>query len=263
MAYAVGNGLRILWLTRTGSQVSHVSRELRALPLYGRRMVCLHETVSRIDLRRFSHACRAVRLSGRCPYWPGHPRALRPPLTSKDVREIARRLPACPHSCLVVSMPSARLIAATQMQLKSIGWLLAKWRARREKTILVLDEGQHVIKGALSMVRDSISLRTVERASKEAKKYGFRDLGDELAEAVEEYQRMLSEDGEAEVENLLPDPGDLAVAGEEIQEAKLRENYVPASYVLSVADFLYNLKDRKPILVREGGSIGLRLPATP
>ena len=78
MAYAVENGLRILWLTRTGSQVSHISRELRALPLYGRRMVCLHETVSRIDLRRFSHACRAVRLSGRCPYWPGHPRALRP-----------------------------------------------------------------------------------------------------------------------------------------------------------------------------------------
>ena len=68
MAYAVENGLRILWLTRTGSQVSHISRELRALPLYGRRMICLHETVSRIDLRRFSHACRAVRLSGRCPY---------------------------------------------------------------------------------------------------------------------------------------------------------------------------------------------------
>ena len=226
-------------------------------------MICLHETVSRIDLRRFSHACRAVRLSGRCPYWPGHPRALRPPLTSKDVREIARRLPACPHSCLVVSMPSARLIAATQMQLRSIGWLLAKWRTRRERTILVLDEGQHVIKGALSMVRDSISLRTVERASKEARKYGFRDLGDELAEAVEEYQRILSEDGEAEVENLLPDPGELALAGDEIQEAKLRENYVPASYVLSVADFLYNLNGGKPILVREGGRYRLEAPANP
>ncbi|HDD42077.1 MAG TPA: DNA repair helicase, partial [Nitrososphaeria archaeon] len=42
MAYAADNGLRVLWLTRTGSQVSHVSKELRCLPIYGRRMVCIH-----------------------------------------------------------------------------------------------------------------------------------------------------------------------------------------------------------------------------
>jgi len=92
MAYAVDNGLRVLWLTRTGSQVSHVSKELRCLPIYGRRMVCIHETVSKIDLRRFKATCRAVRRAGRCPYWPGFPRAVRPPVSAKEVREIGRRL---------------------------------------------------------------------------------------------------------------------------------------------------------------------------
>jgi hypothetical protein len=166
MAYAVENGLRIQWLTRAGSQVSHVSREVSALPVYGRRMVCIHETVSKIDLRRFNAACRAVKRAGRCPYWPGLPRALKPPLRAKEVREVGRRFEVRPHDCLIAPLHSTRIVAATHMQLSSIGWLLSKWRARREKTILVLDEGQHIVKTALSMVMDSISLRAVEKASK-------------------------------------------------------------------------------------------------
>jgi len=263
MAYAAENGLRILWLTRTGSQVSHVSKEVSALPIYGRRMVCIHETVSKIDLRRFNATCRAVRRAGRCPYWPGLPRALRPPLTTKDVREVGRRFEVCPHDCLIASLYSTRIAAATHMQLTAIGWLLSKWRARRERTILVLDEGQHVVKSALSMVKDSISIKNIERAAKEAKRHGFRELGEELERAVEEYGRMLSEDGEVEVEDLLPDADELVLAGEEVQDTKLREGYVPASYLLSLADFKIALRGARPILRREGRSLRLEAPADP
>lgn len=262
MAYAADSDLRVLWLTRTGSQVSHVSKETRSLPIYGRKMTCLHETVSKTDLRRFNAACRAVRRAGLCPYWPGVPRAVRP-LTVAEVKEVARRLPACPHDCLVASLPAVRSVAATHMQLNAIGWLLAKWRARRERVILVLDEGQHVVRNALSMVKDSMSLRTLERAAKEARRYGFKDLAEELEEAVEEYGKMLPENGEVEVEDLLPAADELALAGDEIQEAKLKEGYVPASYVLSVADFKIALNGRKPILVREGRSIRLEAPIDP
>jgi len=226
-------------------------------------MVCIHETVSKIDLRRFNAACRAVRRAGRCPYWPGLPRAVHPPISAKEVREVGRRVQACPHDCLIASLYATRIVAATHMQLRSIGWLLAKWRAKRERTILVLDEGQHIVKSALSMVMDSISLRTVERAAKEAKKYGFKDLGEELEKAVDEYRGILSEDGEIEVEDLLPDVSDLALAGDEIQEAKLREGYVPASHVLSLADFKLALKNNKPILVKEGNRLRLEAPADP
>jgi len=263
MAYAVESGLRVLWLTRTGSQVSHVSKEVSALPVYGRRMVCIHETVSKIDLRRFNAACRAVKRAGRCPYWPGLPRVLKPPLTSREVKELGRRFEVCPHDCLVASMSQSRIVAATHMQLASIGWLLSKWRARREKTILILDEGQHIIKTALSMVRDSISVRAVEKASKEALKYGFRELGEEIKETVEKYRSILSSDGEVEVEDLLPDVDELILAGEEIQDAKLKEGYVPASHVLSLADFKISLRGAKPILVREGRSLRLEAPADP
>ena len=263
MAYAVENGLRVLWLTRTGSQVSHISREVSALPVYGRRMVCIHETVSKIDLRRFNSTCRAVRRAGRCPYWPGLPRALKPPLTAKEVREFGRRFEVCPHDCLTASLHSARIVVATHMQLSSIGWLLSKWRARREKTLLVLDEGQHIVKTALSMVRDSISIRAVEKASREALKYGFRELGEEIRDAVEKYRSMLSTDGEVEVDDFLPDIDELMVAGEEIQDAKLKEGYVPASYILSLADFKISLHGANPILVREGKSLRLEATADP
>ena len=226
-------------------------------------MVCIHETVSKIDLRRFNSTCRAVRRAGRCPYWPGLPRALKPPLTAKEVRELGRRFEVCPHDCLIASLYSTKIVAATHMQLASIGWLLSKWRAKREKTILILDEGQHIVKTALSMVRDSISLRAVEKASREALKYGFRELGEDINEAVERCRSILSVDGEAEVEDLLPDIDELVTAGEEIQDAKLKEGYVPASYILSLADFKISLRGASPILVREGRSIRLEAPADP
>jgi Rad3-related DNA helicase len=256
MAYAVENNLKILWLTRTGSQVSHLSREVSALPVYGRRMVCLHETVSKIDLRRFNATCRAVRRSGRCPYWPGLPRTLRPPLTVGEIKEVGRRFEVCPYDCLVASLQLARVTAATHMQLSSIGWLLSKWRAKREGTILILDEGQHVIKNALAMTRDSISIRTLEKAAREAVRYGFKQVGEDIGKAAAEYRSLLESDGEAQVEDLLPELDELLTAGEEVQDMKLREGYVPASYLLSLADFKMSIHGNL-ILVREGGSIRL------
>jgi DNA excision repair protein ERCC-2 len=184
-------------------------------------------------------------------------------LTASEVKEAGRRLGSCPHDCLVASMSQSRIVAATHMQLSSISWLLSKWHARREKTILVLDEGQHIIKSALSMVRDSISLKSVEKAVREAQKYGFKELAEKIQGAVESYRSLLPSDGEIEAEDYLPDIDELILTGEEVQEAKLRENYVPASYVLSLADFKISLRGAKPILVREGRSLRLEAPADP
>jgi Rad3-related DNA helicase len=64
-------------------------------------------------------------------------------------------------------------------------------------------------------------------------------------------------------EDLLPDVDELVLAGEEIQDAKIKEGYVPASHVLSLADFKIALRGAKPIIVREGRSIRLEAPADP
>jgi reverse gyrase len=40
-AYAEERRLRILWLTRTASQVRQVASETGATPVYGRRLLCL------------------------------------------------------------------------------------------------------------------------------------------------------------------------------------------------------------------------------
>jgi Rad3-related DNA helicase len=61
----------------------------------------------------------------------------------------------------------------------------------------------------------------------------------------------------------LPDYEELSIAGEEIQEKKLRENYAPASHVLSLADFKAALAGSKPLLVREGKSMRLEAITDP
>jgi DNA excision repair protein ERCC-2 len=261
-AYAEEKKLRILWLTRTASQVRQVSTETGAVPVYGRRLLCLHEVVSKIDQRRFNQTCRVVRSAGRCPYYPGRPRAVKT-TTIAELKATGMRTSTCPYEIQLINMTSSTALVATHRQLSLIGWLLAKWRWSREKTVLVLDEGQHITQQALSMVRDSVSLKALDKARLEAERYGFRDLSERLKEAVEYYDGILKSDGEAEVEDKLPDYEDLVIAGEEIQERKLKENYAPASHVLSLADFKASLAGSKPLLVREGKSIRLEAVADP
>jgi DNA excision repair protein ERCC-2 len=261
-AYAEEKRLRILWLTRTASQVRHVASETGATPVYGRKLLCLHEVISKIDQRRFNQACRATRQAGRCPYYPGRPRALKA-VTIGDLKSAGAKTMTCPYEIQLLNLSASTALAATHRQLSLVGWLLAKWRWGRERTVLVLDEGQHVIQEALNMTKDSVSLKVVDKARLEAEKYGFKELANTLREAVEYYGSLLQSDGEIEVEDRLPDYEEMTVAGEEIQEKKLRENYAPASHLLSVADFKVALAGSKPLLVREGKSIRLEAIADP
>ena len=93
-------------------------------------------------------------------------------------------------------------------------------------------------------------------------KYGFRELGERIREAAESYRGMLPSDGEVEAEDLLPDVDELVLAGEEIQDAKLKEGYVPASHVLSLADFKIALRGPSRYSSGRGGRYGLRRQQT-
>jgi DNA excision repair protein ERCC-2 len=261
-AFAEERKLRILWLTRTASQIRQVSAETGATPVYGRRLLCLHEVISKVDQRRFNQTCRATRTAGRCPYYPGRPRAVKT-TTIAELKATGMRTSTCPYEIQLINMTSSTALVATHRQLGLIGWLLAKWRWSRERTLLILDEGQHVIQEALSMTKDSISLKALDKARLEALKYGFKDIAGELEEAIKYYGGLLQTDGEIEAEDTLPDYEELSLAGEEVQEKKLRENYAPASHLLSVADFKASLAGSKPLLVREGHSIRLEATADP
>jgi DNA excision repair protein ERCC-2 len=261
-SFAEEKKLRVLWLTRTASQVRQVTSETGATPVYGRRLLCLHEVISKVDQRRFNQTCRVVRSSGRCPYYPGRPRALKA-ITVGDLKSAGAKTVTCPYEIQLLNLSASTALVATHRQLSLIGWLLAKWRWSRERTILVLDEGQHIVQEALSMMKDSISIKTIQKAALEAVKYGFKDIANRLEEAVEYYGSLLQSDGEMEVEDRLPDYEELSVAGEEVQEKKLRENYAPASHLLSLADFKASLAGSKPLLVREGRSVRLEAIADP
>jgi DNA excision repair protein ERCC-2 len=261
-AFAEERKLRILWLTRTASQIRQVSAETGATPVYGRRLLCLHEVISKVDQRRFNQTCRAARQAGRCPYYPGRPRAVKA-ITIADLKSAGAKITTCPYEIQLLSLSSSTALAATHRQLPVIGWLLAKWRWSRERTLLIIDEGQHIIQESLSMVKDSLSLKALDKARSEAHRYGFNDIARELEEAITYYNNLLQADGEAEVEDRLPSYEDLVVAGEEVQERKLKEGYVPASHLLSVADFKAALAGSKPLLVREGKSIRLEAVADP
>jgi DNA excision repair protein ERCC-2 len=253
-------GLRVLWLTRTAAEVAHVARELSgvgARPFYGRRILCILDPVSRVDEKRFPATCRAVRVAGKCPYWPGRPQRISLGSVSvAEFKEIGKVRMTCPYELQLKSLPSASFVVATHRQLQD-GWLLGRWGAKREEVLLVLDEAQGLLQGALEMVRDEISLTTILRASKEAERYGFPELAGELREAAKRYEEVAKTTNvEAEVEDLLPDWEELLLVGEEIQEKKLRRGYVPAVWTLRLADFKASLGE-KPLLAREGKTVRL------
>jgi DNA excision repair protein ERCC-2 len=254
-------GLRVLWLTRTAAEVSHAARELGSLgarPFYGRRVLCIFDPVSRVDEERFTVTCRAVRVSHRCPYWPGRPqRRFANLVTVAELKEIGKTVLTCPYELQLRTLPSASFLVATHRQLPVVGWLLGRWRAKKEEVLLVLDEAQNLLQEALEMVRDEVSLTTILRASKEAERYGFPELAGKLREAAEKYEEIAKTAEEVEVEDLLPDWEDLLLVGEEIQEKKLRAGYVPACWTLRLADFTASLGGEKPLLSREGKKITL------
>jgi DNA excision repair protein ERCC-2 len=253
--------LRILWLTRTAAEVSHVARELSgvgARPFYGRRVLCILDPVSRVDEKRFPITCRAVRVAGKCPYWPGRPqRRSSNPVTVAEFKETGKMALTCPYELQLKSIPSASFLVATHRQLQAVGWLLGRWGTKREEVLLVLDEAQNLLLGALEMVRDEISLTTILRASKEAERYGFPELARKLREATKGYKEIAETAEEVEVEDLLPDWEELLLVGEEIQEKKLRAGYVPACWTLRLADFVTSLGGEKPLLTREGKTVKL------
>jgi Rad3-related DNA helicase len=218
--------------------------------------------ISKVDQRRFNQTCRATRQSGRCPYYPGRPRAVKA-TTVSELKDAGARTSTCPYEIQLLSLSSSTALVATHRQLPVIGWLLAKWRWSRERTLLVLDEGQHVIANALTMTKDGVPLKTIMKAVVEAERYGFRDISERLKEAVKYYDNLLNSDGEVEADDKLPDYEDLVIAGEEIQERKLKENYAPVSHLLSLADFKAALAGSKPLLVREGRNIRLEAVADP
>jgi Rad3-related DNA helicase len=173
-------------------------------------------------------------------------------VTVTELKEVGKKLWTCPYELQLKSLPSTSFLVATHRQLPVIGWLLGRWRAKREGVLLILDEAQHVLLGALEMVRDELSLTTISRAAKEAEKYGFPELAGELREAAKKYEEVAKTAEEVEVEDLLPDWEELLLVGEEIQEKKLRAGYVPACWTLRLADFAASLGGEKPLLTREG-----------
>jgi Rad3-related DNA helicase len=184
-------------------------------------------------------------------------------ITIADLKSAGAKITTCPYEIQLLNLSASTALAATHRQLPVTGWLLAKWRWSRERTLLIIDEGQHIIQESLSMVKDSLSLKTLDKARSEAHRYGFNDIARELEEAITYYNSLLQADGEAEVEDRLPSYEDLVVAGEEVQERKLKEGYVPASHLLSLADFKVALAGSKPLLVREGKSVRLEAVADP
>jgi hypothetical protein len=215
------------------------------------------DPVSRVDESMFTAACRAVRVAGKCPYWPGRPQ--KPvslgSVTVTELKEAGRRFWTCPYEVQLRTLPSTSFLVATHRQLPVVGWLLGRWKAKREGVLLILDEAQNLLQEALGMVRDEISLTTILRASKEAERYGFPELSHQLREAAKKYEEVAKEGAEVEVEadNLLPGWEELLLAGEEIQERKLRTGYVPASWVLRVADFIASLGGGRSLSSRGRG----------
>jgi len=247
-------GLKLLWLARTASEVSKVAAEVGALPVYGRRILCINRKCLDLDQRRFNNACYLLRMSGRCEYFPGINSTLNT-FSIEVIKEIGLSLSSCPYEMIARRVPPAKALVATHMQLRFIDLLLRKWVCRKKDVILVLDEGHHVVNRVLELIVDEISLTTLERAAAEARKHGFEDLGKQIEEALKAYLNIEAE--EAVVEDLLPRLDELITAGYEIQEELLRGGETPSPHIISLADFKISVNRGELIIVKRGSHVYL------
>lgn len=251
-SFAEENGLRVLWLVRTASQVSKVAREIDASPIFGRRMLCINPLCSGLDQKRFNNACYALRIAGKCEHYPATASFSDVNIYSiHEAKELGIASSSCPYELLARSILGRDAVVATHRQLRFMELLLSRWACGRRDVILVVDEGHHILNQSISLTLDEVSLSTLEKAVDEARRYGFNDLAKRIEEALAWYCGVRLGD-DALVDDLLPTASELIEAGREVQETQLKEGKSPSPYILALADFKLSIKGDKLLLSRRG-----------
>lgn len=248
-----GTDMRIVFLTakhthqtivyETMNRINAASgTNIKYTGINGKRSMCLFD--NQVEPSVFIEFCRAVREQEMCNFYtntfskkrdvkPAVIEALQEGFTDpSSAIEIARKFSLCPYELSLLNAKDSKVLVANYSHVFDndiSASFMAKAGLEPDKTILIIDEAHNLPQRIVDMNSFSISVRTLERAYKEASEYGSKDLASRIQKAISMANETEAERG-ADFSSIFSS-GDLEELSEIIKEAE-SANRIPASVTL-------------------------------
>ncbi|AAL81057.1 DNA repair helicase rad3, putative [Pyrococcus furiosus DSM 3638] len=299
LPYAISLGYKVVYLARTHKQMDRVIEELKkirernevsGIEFRSRRDLCLHSYIQTFvqDAYTSMIVCKTLRKLGKCPFFENIKEKrdrveeivrffLNSPPFPHEVLEYSELLELCPYEITKKIGEKANVIVASYLYMISPPIrqaFLENLGVDYSDLIVIFDEAHNLPDQAISALSDRLSIRSIERAIKEAEEYGEKDIENFLSillrgleilykEKLENYESeevpIRPEEVFLHVASVLGWSGreigmmleDMIEVGDAIREDRIERNLPPRSYVGRVGEFLWNwlaLREREDYL---------------
>ena len=257
LEYALGNGKRVLFLTPRHSQhmialetirkINSRGYNVRATDMVGKKWFCNIDGIELLSTSEFNDYCRLLSNDERCEYYNATfsgaklssesqqiLASLPAVVSSEEVKRICGRV--CPYEIAMASAKRADVVIGDYFHLFSGARqsFLSRIKAKLEDLIVIFDEAHNLPSRIRGQLSSKLTMKMVERATKEAKLFGFFELSGEL----KRMKRFFREKTEKLVpKDVFPDEmlnfsAELERAGEVVKKERKR------SYMSSVGKFI-------------------------
>ncbi len=259
------NGFKVIWAVRTGNETDRPIEELKVIheklgiPIFGisyrgKRDMCLYIKDFNVELDHsdVSYICNTVK--SKCQFYLKYKYNFKPklipywrPLTYSEIYNFSINLGMCPY---YVQRALARIASIISLSYNYVIDPKFEWSIKPlipfKKSILVVDEAHNLQNIGLNS--DSITLRTIKRAIKEAEEINLKEIILFLEEFEEKMIKIMS--NLSDEEDTIFDPlelvsfddypllEDILEYGEYIRRMKLEEGKRPRSSLYHFADFM-------------------------
>ncbi|AFK22437.1 helicase C-terminal domain-containing protein [Pyrococcus sp. ST04] len=288
LPYAISFGYKVIYLARTHKQMDRVIEELKAIrsvarvsgvEFRSRKDLCLHSYIQTFAQDAYTSmiVCKSLRKLGKCQFFENIKSKkeqvkeiieffLERPSFPSEVLEYSQLLELCPYEITRKVGEKANVIVASYLYMIN-PWIRQAFMdslgVDYSDLIIIFDEAHNVPDQAISALSDRLSVRSIERAIKEAHEYGEDDIEQFLLVFLKGleiiYNKRLENYETPEVplkpEEIFEHPlfilgysskdlveiiNYMVEIGDAIREDKIERNLPPRSYVGRVGEFLWN-----------------------
>ena len=208
--YAAENGKTVVFLTPRHMQHRIVIDTLKSIKennpeadihvanIVGKRWLCRFDDVKRMNSENVSEFCKKMKEGGRCIYYKkmfkksgdisdsglSVLRALKDDImTSEDAKDLCEGKGLCTYEMLMLHLKEANVVIADYYHMLHPfvqKMFLSKLERDMKDIILIIDEAHNVPGRVRELLSSQLTSELIDKAIKEAEKFNFRDIYDDL-----------------------------------------------------------------------------------
>ncbi len=211
--------------------------------LIGKKNLCL-KAPEDVDIYEF---CRLLRKENKCEFFINSKNKIIRARNVIDLIEYSKKEKVCPYEMALKNIRNSKVIIGNYNHLFNLNvrnYIFSRGNLTPEDLIVVVDEAQNLPDSISKIYSKSISIRSINLAIKEMKKYGFNGIS-YLEKLRENLKRILKEERKVDKDEIwLENLDEFSNYGDMVREEKGK------SYIGSVADFFYEWDEEKEGFVR-------------